>query len=67
MAETNGRKKVLTLNVFEVPTKDGGRDHEVEVAGSWNGVDVSFKTTIDKVRDFFTKPRVEEPAEEAVQ
>jgi hypothetical protein len=67
MAETNGRKKVLSLDVFEVPTRNGGRDHEVEVSGSWNGVDVSFKTTIDKVRDFFTKPREEAPAEEVAQ
>lgn len=55
------KKTLLTLNVFEVPTKDGGVDHEVEISGSWSGLDIKFKTTIDQVRDFFTEKRKPAP------
>lgn len=62
MAETKSErvgKKVMSLHIYEISTPDGGRDHEVEVEGSWGGAEVKFKTTIDKVREFFTKRRVE--------
>jgi hypothetical protein len=61
MAETKDARigRVLSFHIYEISTPDGGRDHEVEVEGSWNGLDVHFKTTIDKVREFFTQRRVE--------
>jgi hypothetical protein len=58
VAETKcaDRKCVLELTVFEIPTKSG-KDYEVEVSGSLNGMHVSYKTSVEKVREFFTKPK----------
>ena len=53
------RTKVAAVNIYEVKTADGGTDHELEFEGSWNGLDVRFKTTFDQVREFFTQRREE--------
>lgn len=57
MAEN--RKKLLSFHIFEVPTKDGAKDHEVEVEGTWGGLDLKYTTTFDKIREFFTQKREE--------
>jgi len=58
MAETktDQRKKLLSFHVYEIPA-GSGVDHEVEVEGSWGGMDLKYKTTFDKVREFFTQRR----------
>lgn len=57
MAETKREsKKIMSFCIYEIPV-DGGVDHEVEVEGGWGGMNLKFKTTFDKVRDFFTKRR----------
>ena len=64
MAETKTeRKRVVSIHVYEIPTKDGARDHEVEVETSIGGLELKYATTFDKVREFFTEKRKEgEPA-----
>lgn len=57
MAETKREpKKIMSFHIYEIPVGDGV-DHEVEVEGGWGGMNLKFKTTFDKVRDFFTKRR----------
>lgn len=59
MAEN--RKRVASVILNEVPTKDGATDHEISVEvrlrDSYGGLDVNFNTTFDRVRDFFTQKR----------
>lgn len=62
MAETEydklkNRKRVMSFTIYEVPTKDGARDHEIEVETSIGGLNLQYTTTFDKVREFFTKQR----------
>jgi len=56
MAESK-RHLVASINVFEIETADGGRDHLAEVQVGVGGLNVKFDATFDQIRDFFTKRR----------
>jgi len=58
MAEKTDRAKklLMSFHIYEVPVEEGV-DHEVEVEGSWGGMNLKYKTTFDKVREFFTQRR----------
>jgi len=51
------RKHVASCKIYEVPTADGARDHEVELEISMSGLAVRYNTTFDQVRRFFTETR----------
>jgi hypothetical protein len=55
--KTNGRKKLMSFHIYEVPTSDGATDHEIEADIGYSGFELKFTTTFDKVRDFFTRRR----------
>lgn len=57
MAEKADRKKVVSFHIYEIPTKDGGVDHEIEADIVYAGLSVNFTTTFDQVREFFTQKR----------
>jgi hypothetical protein len=52
-----GRKKLMSFHIYEVPTKDGARDHQIEVEVAAGGFNLQYITTFDQVRDFFTRHR----------
>jgi len=56
MAEI-ARKRVVSFSIYEIPTKDGAFDHEIEADVSFSGLDIRYNTTFDKVREFFTQKR----------
>ena len=56
MAEPK-RHLVASINVFEIETADGIRDHLAEVQVGIGGLNVKFDATFDQIRDFFTKRR----------
>ena len=58
MAEPK-RHLVASINVFEIETEDGGRDHLAEVQVGLGGLNVRYEATFDQIRDFFTKRREE--------
>lgn len=51
------RKHIMSFHIYEVPTKDGARDHEIEVEAAMGGLNLRYNTTFDKVREFFTQKR----------
>jgi hypothetical protein len=60
MAESK-RHLVASINVFEIETADGGRDHLAEVQVDIGGLNVKYDATFDQIRDFFTKRREQKP------
>lgn len=56
MAEPK-RHLVASINVFEIETADGIRDHLAEMQVGIGGLNVKFDATFDQIRDFFTKRR----------
>jgi hypothetical protein len=48
---------IVSFNIYEVPTKDGAKDHQIEVEASVAGLSLQYVTTFDKVRKFFTEKR----------
>lgn len=55
------RHLVASINVFEIETADGGRDHMAEVQVGIGGLNVKYDATFDQIRDFFTKRREQKP------
>jgi hypothetical protein len=52
---------VASINVFEIETVDGTRDHLAEVQVGIGGLNVKYDATFDQIRDFFTKRREQKP------
>lgn len=52
---------VASINVFEIETADGNRDHMAEVQVGIGGLNVKYDATFDQIRDFFTKRREQKP------
>jgi hypothetical protein len=50
-------KKLVELQLFEVPTSDGGVDHQVIASVKAGGVLFCYETTVDTIRKFFTERR----------
>lgn len=65
--ERDNNRLVFSVNVYELDTPDGGIDHRVEVSGNYGGLNLRFSSTVDEIRDFFTKKRVREAALSAVK
>lgn len=58
MSSTKEEKRlVFSFEVYEFDTADGGVDHKIEVVGNYGGLNLQFTSTVDQVRDFFTKRR----------
>ena len=61
MAEPK-RHLVASINIFEIETENGNRDHMAEVQVGLGGLNVKYEATFDQIRDFFTKRREEKAA-----
>jgi hypothetical protein len=48
---------LMSFHIYETPTKDGAKDHSVEVEACYAGLNLKYETTFDKVRKFFTEMR----------
>lgn len=57
VSELKEKRTLATVAVRETPSSDGTTDHELEVAGSYGGLDLKFSTTFDEIREFFTRRR----------
>jgi len=55
--QAKDRKKVMSFHIFDIPTKDGARDHQVEAEVVVGGLNLQYTTTFDQVREFFTRQR----------
>ena len=48
-------RKVLSIDVFEVPDTGAGKDYRVFMTGNHGGLTMKYETTINDVREFFTE------------
>lgn len=55
--ERDNNRLIFGMNVYEVDMPDGGVDHRIEVSGNYGGLNLQFSSTLDQVRDFFTRRR----------
>lgn len=56
-SEPLGKKSLVEIELCEVDTADGGRDHAVNVSAKIGSMSLSFATTFDDIRKFFTEKR----------
>jgi hypothetical protein len=65
--ERDNNRLIFGMNVYEVDMPDGSVDHKIEVNGNLGGLNLQFSSTVDQIRDFFTKKRVRAAALSAVK
>lgn len=51
------RRNIVSFDIDEVETENGGADHLVSVSASYGGMNIAVQATLDQIRDFFTKKR----------
>lgn len=54
---------IFSVDILELED-DKGKDHQIKVQGSYGGLNVQFESTVDQIRDFFTKRRERKKAAE---
>jgi hypothetical protein len=53
----SGKKKIASLEVYEVDTGDGDKDYQIELSAAYGALDLTFGATVDEIRQFFTERR----------
>jgi hypothetical protein len=65
MAKKDGKKRIASLEIYEIDLEDGEKDYQIEVGAAHGALNLTFAATVDEIRRFFTERRDRKGKKEA--